>query len=641
MATAPHRPPLAAAATVAVATGCNSAGSIHCTAAPVGMQQATAEEQLAEKYAPIVYLREQPDACEPEAFQPMPVDVVLGNPRVRLVRPGPEGREVKTAPTAADLYRAREEKGAYLDLPGRPGNPDCTYARDFGAVRQTTPAVTYAYIVREKGLLALQYWFYYYFNDWNNQHESDWEMIQLLFDADTVSQALEQEPLRVSYAQHSGGETRNWNSPDLTREGNHPVVHASAGSHASYFDPKVYLGLGERGSGVGCDHATGPARRVPLEARLVPTTITGEDDPFAWSVFQGRWGEHHPGQNNGPTGPNTKPRWRQPVTHFDEDIRDYSATLPRGTTLGPNAVDLLCGVVGLSGRTLGLYYESPLAVGLTGGALALVGAVFLGATTRRTFFVELAGASTSAGARVTATGAPVGRASAITLYRRHLGTFLGIGVVFIPIGVLAALLNHLLEFTTGGLVITLSLALPLLAAFVFVNGTVAAVLGEIEAGRRPGILDAYRMVWRHLGPLVWAAIKVLAIVTLLLITVVGIPFAINRLIRWLFIAQAIVLDGADSRTALSASAHVVAGRWWRTCFMAIVLGIVGTLTGPVVAIIALVLLRTSADAANLISSAVYALVLPLVFIALTQFYQGLKLRRAIEQTEQATYPSGR
>ena len=35
----------------------------------------------------------------------------------------------------------------------------------------------------ELGKVALQYWFFYPFNDFNNTHEGDWEMIQLVFDA--------------------------------------------------------------------------------------------------------------------------------------------------------------------------------------------------------------------------------------------------------------------------------------------------------------------------------------------------------------------------------------------------------------------------------------------------------------------------
>ena len=40
-----------------------------------------------------------------------------------------------------------------------------------------------AYDPAYPGQLALQYWMYYVFNDWNNLHEGDWEMIQLNFHA--------------------------------------------------------------------------------------------------------------------------------------------------------------------------------------------------------------------------------------------------------------------------------------------------------------------------------------------------------------------------------------------------------------------------------------------------------------------------
>ena len=43
---------------------------------------------------------------------------------------------------------------------------------------------TYAHIVvdEEEGRLSLQYWFFWYFNDWNNTHEADWENVQLFWD---------------------------------------------------------------------------------------------------------------------------------------------------------------------------------------------------------------------------------------------------------------------------------------------------------------------------------------------------------------------------------------------------------------------------------------------------------------------------
>src|SRR5438876_106289 len=33
---------------------------------------------------------------------------------------------------------------------------------------------------REKGLLGIQYWFYYPYNEWINHHEGDWERINVI-----------------------------------------------------------------------------------------------------------------------------------------------------------------------------------------------------------------------------------------------------------------------------------------------------------------------------------------------------------------------------------------------------------------------------------------------------------------------------
>ena len=62
-----------------------------------------AEQQLAERYAPIVGLKEhEPCASTGEPYRPVPVETVLGQPDVVLL--GPDGTVVKKAPTAADLY---------------------------------------------------------------------------------------------------------------------------------------------------------------------------------------------------------------------------------------------------------------------------------------------------------------------------------------------------------------------------------------------------------------------------------------------------------------------------------------------------------------------------------------------------------
>ncbi len=82
-------------------------------------------------------------------------------------------------PTAADVFR--RDRAVFLDLPGNPRLFTCTYERRFRRQLGDRPPLAYARVVREPDRtgLALQYWYFYYFNDWNNPHEGDWEMVQV------------------------------------------------------------------------------------------------------------------------------------------------------------------------------------------------------------------------------------------------------------------------------------------------------------------------------------------------------------------------------------------------------------------------------------------------------------------------------
>ncbi len=121
-----------------------------------------------------------------------------------------------------------------------------------GSRRAPTPRSTRTW--RRKatapGKLALQYWFFYAFNDFNNTHEGDWEMIQLVFDADDAADALDERPVEVGYSSHEGAEKAAWDDDKLEIVGGtHPVVYPAAGSHANKFtDGAVPRQLG-RGRG--------------------------------------------------------------------------------------------------------------------------------------------------------------------------------------------------------------------------------------------------------------------------------------------------------------------------------------------------------------------------------------------------------
>jgi len=101
-------------------------------------------------------------------------------------------------------------------------------------------------VVRQGGWTICQFWFFFAYNNWRsgfhgvNDHESDWEMATVyLYEADGGL-----VPEWVAYASHDfhGADLRRrWDDRvDLELEGNHPVIYAGAGSHASYFRPGEY-----------------------------------------------------------------------------------------------------------------------------------------------------------------------------------------------------------------------------------------------------------------------------------------------------------------------------------------------------------------------------------------------------------------
>src|SRR4051812_24613613 len=169
---------------------------------------ADADTELAQRYAPVVRLVQQDEPCgHGEAYQPTDVNAVLGNTDVALRGPWDTTNVVKVAPTAQDLSKGLF--GYHLDFPGNALSPGCTYDEWSHQISASSPATVYAHIAAEPahpGQLALQYWFFYVFNDFNDKHEGDWEMIQLNFDASDAAEALTKNPSEVGFSQHEGAE---------------------------------------------------------------------------------------------------------------------------------------------------------------------------------------------------------------------------------------------------------------------------------------------------------------------------------------------------------------------------------------------------------------------------------------------------
>ncbi len=600
-----------------------AAVAVWLTAAPARAAESP-PEKLVRTYAPIVMLRAQEDPpCDTaeEQYEPTTVNVMLGNPSVNLMRPAEPGEPeiVRPAPSAAET--AGLGPRWHLDVPGDPLNAECTYARDFAGLKADgeAPPITYAHIAREKGKsgLVVQYWFFYYFNQFNDVHEGDWEGMQIAFDANTPREALAKGPYEIALFQHGGGEKGAWDDDKVQKEGTHPVVYPAAGSHATFFDDAVYVENGQGGSGLGCDNTTEPLRRVEVRPVLMPT----EPRPgsrFEWLTYEGHWGEKEKSYNNGPTGPTTKTQWREPFTWMD-GIRSASPKLPGGLVLGPAATKAFCGAVAEASNFVNLEAQTRLGAILIGVVLVLLVAAPIGLT--RWTPVDLANLR-----QRRAFGQLV--RAARQLYGRHWRTFAAMGLTTILIVGAIAGLAWLVSRITGSVDTGLSISLPAVGrsiGFAAAAGAVIAFVRDLERGQPAGFVLAYREMFGRFWRLILGQLAASALVVLLALTVIGIPIAIWKYIDWQFVQQEILFEDKSIREAFRGSSRTVRGRWWRTLRIAGFFWLLSVAAGPVLGF-ALIFANFSLTWINIIGSLVFALLVPYVAIGRTLLYFDLQAR---------------
>jgi len=196
------------------------------------------------------------------------------------------------------------EEGDVLGVTGK------DYREQYRGLRVAHPElnnVTYGHAIEANGRLWLQYWLWYFYNDYQlsfalGTHEGDWEMVQY-----RMSDEADQPDVAV-YAQHRYGEMRPWK--DVEKFGERPIVYVARGSHASYYE------AGFQQTEAWYDLADGK-RRMPRRPKL---EILGTEAP-AWTRWPGRWGDTLPRdktlESNAPTGPGAKKQWRGPDKMLD------------------------------------------------------------------------------------------------------------------------------------------------------------------------------------------------------------------------------------------------------------------------------------------------------------------------------------
>ena len=599
---------------------------------PAAAAAVAQEAALAERYAPVVRLVADTGSCEPDKpYQPIDVNVLFGEPTVALTGPW-SSDVVKIAPEAKDL--GARLFGYHLDFPGNALRPGCDYLDWESRLTEGKTPTVYAHVVTDpehSGTLALQYWLFYVFNDWNNLHEGDWEMIQLVFDAPTAEEALGTEPVEVGYSQHEGAEEADWGDDKLElADGTHPVVHPADGSHANFYGEALYLGR-SASEGVGCDDTRGPTFDVHPAVQTIPSAQPDAVREFPWIGFPGRWGEQRPSFFNGPTGPNAKDQWTHPI-EWSQDWRDRSYTVPGSTIFGQSATGFFCGAVAHGSTALVRLVDHPLGFGLVVAALALIVLILVARATWRPN-APLRLAHRRAWGQILAASA--------RMYGRRIPLFLGLGVLLVPISLLTTLLQavvlhatSIFGIQTGGesglaafVALAVGTALTLLGLGL-VQAATARALVVLDEGGDVSVVDAYRLAFDSVVPLFGALLLAVLAVSLLASTFFLVPIAVWLAGRWALAVPAVELEEARALGALRRSGELVRGRWLKVASLIVAGGAVVLLVGPLLGVLLILVTDAPFWLVNVVAGGVYAVTMP--FVALTTAYVYFDARVRVE-----------
>ncbi len=215
--------------------------------------------------------------------------------------------------------------------------------------------------------------------------------------------------------------------------------------------------------------------------------------------------------------------------------------------------------------------------------------------------------------------------TAIKIYRQNFGEFLAIGVLTLPLFLASSLASALVGNIYVYMGVSLTLVIPGILLGIAAQAAMARAVADLAEGMVPEFGSIYGRVARRFWTLVRTGFRVILIFLALCATVIGIPVAFYLAIRWAFFSQAIIIDGESSPRSTEASARIVAGSWWRTFG---ILVIIGLLANVPVEVIRLVFSPANAVAAAMAGAVIAVIAFPFSAVGSTLLYFDLQSRKA-------------
>jgi hypothetical protein len=207
----------------------------------------------------------------------------------------------------------------------------------------------------------------------------------------------------------------------------------------------------------------------------------------------------------------------------------------------------------------------------------------------------------------------------LVVYIRHFWIFLALGALVVVPSELIVSGVGLAELTSSydSTPSVAEAVVPAVVSYLVVAPLITAIcvyaLQSVAAGGSPGAREAVVKGFESFSPIFFAVL--LAALGILVGAILIVP-GIYLFVRWYFVPQAVVLEGARGTSALRASARLVEGAWWRT------LGLI-VLVNVVALVAAIVLNAPFTAAADRADRAVWALIGQIVASAVAQPFGAL------------------
>ena len=166
------------------------------------------------------------------------------------------------------------------------------------------------------------------------------------------------------------------------------------------------------------------------------------------------------------------------------------------------------------------------------------------------------------------------------VYTRHFWTFLALGALVVVPAELIVSGVGLAELTSGydSTPTVAEAVIPAAVSYLVVAPLITAIcvyaLQSVAAGGTPRAREAIVKGFEQFSPIFFAVL--LAAGGILLGVIVIVP-GIYLFVRWYFVPQAVVLEGAQGASALRASGRLVEGSWWRTLGLIVLVNVLALL----------------------------------------------------------------